>query len=207
MKTYLPLLLLCCLIGFSSCTEEIEVADNTPLTSAEYLAKLDQPIIFQVIQMDEEENWESGWIIDDKGNIHVFSENGRLAQNQENMDCPGTFVMESLLEYTDGIIGQVDLADLAGYHQSLKEIKAAGQSELTEEQPSNLAFYGLKRNASTNSYLHNSGSNCDGNGSISFEMTSIDYINLKKETANGSISNSPLAAEIVDWMMQVDEEL
>ncbi len=205
MKTYLPMILMCCLIGFSSCTEELEVAEKTPLTPVEYLQRLDQPIIFQIIQMDDNEEWVSGWIIDFEGNIHEFSENGRLSQNQENMDCPGTFVMESLLNYTDGIIGQVDLKELADHHKALKEIKQAGITALNSDEPSNLAFFGLKKNAALTAYINNH--NCDGDGTTSFEMLSVDYINLKKETANGSVSNSPLAAEIVEWMMQVDEEI
>ena len=205
MKTYLPLILMCCLIGFSSCSEELDLADKTPLSSAEFLERLEQPILFQIIQMDEEEEWKSGWVIDSEGNIHEFREDGRLAQNQENMYCPGTFVMESMLNFSDGVVGQVDLDELTSHFKALQEIKDAGQSSLNVDQPSNLAFFGLKTNSSLIAYINNAHN--DGNGSTSYEMNTLDYINLKKETSNGSISNSPLAAEIVDWMMLTNEEL
>ena len=209
MKTILPLLAICCVCFFSSCTEELNTSTRTiELTPEAYLLRLDQTVVFQYVQFDENENWKSGWLIDFEGNIHQYAIDHSVSERDGSISCLEVSDPD-MLQYSTGIVGEVEIATLVDYHKKLNRIKKAGHTMVQLENPTNSAYYGINQKKTWHEPQADGSANGCGSGSNSYinESWQEEYILLEKFAANSIVSAADEAQEIISWMQDLDKEL
>lgn len=198
MKTFKFFLFIGCFpLLFTSCFEDFELEN---LNTENFSSKIDQPYVFQFANLDENQQWKSGWLIDSDGKIFSYD-----LTNHPTIQPTSTIFEETQLEIMmdvcSNIIGQVDMEELVSNFKKMCTIQDNFDTIIEASGTSGLTFYGIYSN-DYNQRLFDF--DCEEDDDNHVEPL-FKYLPLEIESHDGY--DSTLAKEVLNWLESINKNL
>lgn len=203
MKVFKILFLLTCLGFFASCQSDFELDE---LTTANFEDNIEQAFVFQFANFDENQNWDSGWVIDTKGNICTYELTVK-ANIQENNQSINSTDLSNFMEICQESIGTVEMEKLIEMFISMCEIQLEdNQINFSMEAEEQSAFYGIF-SENYNPSIFDIECETEEEEIGEFPLKPVfKYVVIDPEISRSNY-NSNKAKEVKDWLSSINKKV